>query len=195
MILEGYVTDKNKCPMPSALVEVKNDRFQTLYSAMSDDAGHYQLDIPAGRYPFLTAVKDYAVHYLEYWCQNISLESPMKLDVSFDQLEIYGLHAFTVKGGGNSLMVYFRPMSLSKFLQRMSDIVPDGMNITVLLDGEEAPVLHANYVQEMAGDTAMTACLIQVDASAKATPWHQLEVRVVDAEQHYGAASIFRMEE
>ncbi len=68
----------------------------------------------------LTAVKDYAVHYLEYWCQNISLESPMTLDVSFDQLEIYGLHAFMVKGGGNSLMVYFRPMSLSKFLQRMS---------------------------------------------------------------------------
>lgn len=195
MILEGYVTAKNKRPMAGALVEVKNDRFQTMYSTQSDDTGHYQLDIPAGRYPFLTAVKEYAVHYLEYWCQNISLQSNMTLDVSFDQLEIYGLHAFTVKGGMNSLMVYFRPMSLQKFLQGMSDIVPDGMNITVFLDEEEVPVLKTNYVQEMAGEQAMTACLIQVDASGKTTPWQKLEVRVIDQEQHYGAASLFCSEE
>ena len=111
MILEGYVSNKNNMPIAGASVEIKGDDFVTIYHTESAENGYYQFDIPSGHYPFLIAVKDYAVNYLEYWCQNIQLQQNMSLNVSFDKLEIYGLHVFTVKGGGNSIMAYFRPMS------------------------------------------------------------------------------------
>ena len=101
MLLSGFITDKNQAPIANAAVELKDEHFETVYQAFSDDAGHYQLDVPPGHYPFLTAVKDYAVHYLEYWCQDIPLTKPLSLDVSFDRLEVYGLHVFSVKGAGN----------------------------------------------------------------------------------------------
>ncbi len=62
MILEGYVTDKNKSPVANALIEVKGEDFITLFSAESNESGYYKLDMPAGKYPFLTAVKDYAIN-------------------------------------------------------------------------------------------------------------------------------------
>ena len=65
MILEGYVTDKNKSPIANAIVEVKGNNFVTLFSAESNNEGYYKLDIPTGKYPFLTAVKDYGTNYLE----------------------------------------------------------------------------------------------------------------------------------
>ena len=105
------------------------------------------LDIPKGQYPFLTAVKDYGANYLEYWCQNISLQADMSLNVSFDKLEIYGLHVFSVKGASNSLMVYFRPMSLPKFQQGMQDIAPDDIVIKATIDNQEMRVINTNMVK------------------------------------------------
>ena len=109
MLLSGFITDKNQAPIANAAVDLKDEHFETVYQAFSDYAGHYQLDVPPGHYPFLTAVKDYAVHYLEYWCQDIPLIQPVSLDVILDRLEVYGLHVFPVKGAGNGLMAYFRP--------------------------------------------------------------------------------------
>lgn len=90
MLLSGFITDKNQAPIANAAVELKDEHFETVYQAFSDDAGHYQLDVPPGHYPFLTAVKDYAVHYLEYWCQDIPLIQPVSLDVILDRLECTG---------------------------------------------------------------------------------------------------------
>lgn len=104
MFLTGCVTGKNGAPIPNASVELKDKNFETLYQTHSDATGHYQLDVPPGCYPFLTAVKEYAVQYLEYWCQDIPLTKPLSLDVSFDRLEVYGLHVFSVKGAGNGWM-------------------------------------------------------------------------------------------
>lgn len=81
MKIEGYVTDKNKAPIANALIEVKGENFVTLFSTESNEDGYYILDIPTGKYPFLTAVKDYGVNFLEYWCQNISLQTDMSLDL------------------------------------------------------------------------------------------------------------------
>ena len=191
MILEGYVTDKNELPITNALVEVKGDNFVTLFSAESNNEGYYKLDLPAGKYPFLTAVKDYGVNYLEYWCQNISLQADMSLNVSFDKLEIYGLHAFAVKGAGNSLMVYFRPMSLPKFQQGIQDVAPDDIIIKATIDNQEMRVINTNMVKEFAGDRELTAYLIQVETSESNTPWHKLDLQITDADNHYGAATIY----
>lgn len=191
MKIEGYVTDKANAPIANALVEIKGEDFVTLFSTESEADGYYVLDIPTGNYPFLIAVKDYRVNYLEYWCQNISLQADMSLNVSFDQLEIYGLHVFSVKGAGNSLMVYFRPMSLPKFQQGMQDIAPDEIVIKATIDNQEMRVINTNMVKEFADGRELTAYLIQVETNESNLLWHKFDLQITDAENHYGAATIY----
>jgi len=190
MILKGHATDQNGQPFADAVIEIKGNDFITLFSAETDETGYYQFDIPKGNYPFLTAVKDYGINYLEYWCQDIALHHDMTLDVSFDKLEVYGLHVFSVKGAGNSLMAYFRPMSLPKFQQGEPDIAPDHIAIQVFLDHREVPVITTNPVKEFAADRKMSAYLIQVDTTGIHT-WQKLDIRIRDADGHYGMATVF----
>ena len=193
MILEGYVRDKNNQTIANATLEIKGEDFITIYNTESDENGYYKFDIPEGNYPFLIAVKDYAVNCLEYWCQNMHLQQDMQLDVAFDKLEIYGLHTFRVKGGSkNTLMVYFRPMSLEKFQQGEQDIAPEITDLIVKIDGTESPVLLQNQVQEYAGGAKLTAYLIEVETPEDATAWNKLEIEIRDVNDNFGAASIFR---
>lgn len=188
-MLTGIVCDKQGHPIPGALVELKNDGFQTVCSAVTDEKGQYVLDAEPKGYPFLTAVKDYAVKNLEYWCQNLDLRQDVCLDIRFDKLEIYGLHAFCIKGGVNPLMVYFRPMSLDKFLAGERDIAPTIQTIEAKLDGCSAPVLHINPIKELAEEDEMTAYLVQLDAKHK--EWNKLEISLWDTEGNFGMAAIF----
>lgn len=52
MLLSGSITDKNQAPIANAAVELKDEHFETVYQAFSDEAGRYQLDVPPGHYPF-----------------------------------------------------------------------------------------------------------------------------------------------
>lgn len=54
-------------------MEIKDNNFETIYFTKSDEHGDYKIDLPAGIYPFVTAVRDYGEKYLEYWCSNLSL--------------------------------------------------------------------------------------------------------------------------
>ena len=191
MKIEGYVTGKDKVPIANAIVEIKGEEFVTLFKTESDANGYYVLDIPTGKYPFLTAVKDYGINYLEYWCQNISLQSNMSLNISFDKLEIYGLHVFSVKGAGNSLMVYFRPMSLPKFQQGKQDIAPEGIVIKATIDNQELRVININIVKEFADGRELTAYLVQVEISQSNLLWHKFDLQITDSNNHYGAATVF----
>lgn len=191
MRLEGYVRNKDNEPIAEAIVEIKREDFITIHSTLSDENGYYKLDIPEGNYPFMTVVRDYGVKYLEYWSQNIPMTQDMQLDVAFDTLEVYGLHAFRVKGGGNKLMIYFRPMSLVKFQRGESDIAPELASIKVVVDGEETPVLLQDKVREYAGGANLTAYLIQVDTTDIEKEWKKLEIEIRDTEDNFGAASIF----
>ncbi len=191
MIIDGYITDKNRTPVEGASVEIKGENFYTVYETQSDENGHYLFDIPSGKYPFLIAVKDYGVKNLEYWCQNIMLTEDMSLDISFDKLEIYGLHAFTVKGAYPALMIYFRPMSLEKFQRGEKDIAPEIERIKITLDGKELPLLVKNRVMESIGEGALTAYLIQADRIGDKGAWHRLDVKIWDENDNFGMATIF----
>lgn len=59
MILDGYIKDKYDQPVEQAVVELKNNSFETLFTACTDTEGYYRFDIPAGYYPFFFAVKGY----------------------------------------------------------------------------------------------------------------------------------------
>ena len=190
MVLDGYTKDKNHMPISNAIIEIKGNDFATIYKTNSDSNGYYQFDIPEGDYPFLTAVKDYAVKYLEYWCQNIRLQQNMHLDIFFDTLEVYGLHTFTVKGSGNSRMVYFRPMSLHRYLLGESNIAPDEITIEISIDGIICPMLVINRVLEYADGKNLTAYLVQIKAKPDEA-WQRIDVKITDSSGNQGMATIF----
>lgn len=137
-------------------------------------------------------MKDYAVHYLEYWCQDIPLIQPVSLDVTLDRLEVYGLHVFPVKGAGNGLMAYFRPMSLDKYQRGETDLAPEGITVAALVDGVSAPVLQVNPVQEICPDGKMAAYLVQIQTPPGVPSWNKCELQIQDSQGHCGAAAIFR---
>lgn len=190
-VLKGYVKDKRENAIEGAWIEIKNEQFQTEFEVASDKNGYYEITVPDKKYSFVTIVRDYAEKYLEYWCQNINLEEDIQLDVQIDTLEVYGLHAFCVKGGLNAIMVYFRPMSLEKFQTGAEDISPDLESIKVRIDGQEVSILITNKVGEFAGDRTMTAYLIQADMPEMVIDWKRLDVEIRDHNGAYGAATVF----
>ena len=191
MKLSGVTKDKNGNALSDVIVEVKDSAFQTLYCAKSDHSGCYAVDLPANRYPFVTAVKEYGENYLEYWCHNLDLSTDRELDITIDTLEIYGLNVFSVKGGYNSLMVYFRPMSLKKFQNGEKDICPSIKSINIYVDGQQAGILSQNEVCEYGGNINMRAFLLQTDNPNADGTWAKLDIMIHDENNAFGAASVF----
>ncbi len=191
MKLSGRVWDRYGKALEGVTVEVKDEDFETLYKAESDKNGNYAIDLPATRFPFVTAVKEYAQNYLEYWCHNVDMSADKELNMTVDTLEIYGTNVFEIKGGYNGLMVYFRPMSLKKFKSGLADICPDIKHIIVCVDGQNAEVLTVNKVKEYGEGTTMTAFLLHVKNPNADRSWSKTEITVYDEDGNYGMASVF----
>lgn len=190
-MLNGHTFDRYGKPLGGVVVEVKNESFQTIYSAESAEDGSFSVELPDGVYPFVTAVKEYGQNYLEYWCQNVDTAQAAALEITVDTLELYGLHVFRVKGGLDALMVYFRPMSLKKFQNGEADICPDVAQINVFVNGKPAEILVENTVKESVGDMEMTAYLLHVGNPEAAQGRARIDVKLTDTEGSCGAASIF----
>jgi len=189
MKLSGTVTNKNKIPVKDAQIEIKDEKFQTIYNTLTNENGYYEIITDNKIYPFVTGIKDYAINNLEFWAQNIDLSKDVILDFSFDKLEIYGLHVFKVKGGFPSLLIYFRPMSLSKFQNNEKDICPDIKNIYVKVDDKETKIIKINEVYENCGNLDMKSFLIQVAYNNKT--WSKVFVEINDIHNNYGQALIY----
>ena len=190
----GTVYDKNNNPLEKALVALLNNKFEIEYSDETNNEGKFNLSAEPKYYPFFIAVKEYKENYLEYWSQNIDLDEDLEINPKIDVIEIYGLHCFQVKGAGNYLMVYFRPMSLSKFKANEKNIVPDigKESLTVSVNGESCEILTLSYVEEQFPDTQMTSFLIQISTDGvKFSDKNKLELSITDRNGDYGEASIF----
>ena len=175
-------------------IEIKNEKFETMYQTLSDESGRFELCVPDGLYPFLTAVRDYGDQYLEYWAQNVL--SQQELHIRIDTLEVYGLHAFIVKGAANMLNIYFRPMSLEKFKAGEADIAPilTENDITVAVNGRESRVYIVNQVREYIGEERkyLSAYLIQSSIPEGIKEWERIDITICDSEKHFGCATLFR---
>ena len=190
----GTVYDKNNNPLEKALVALLNNKFEIEYSDETNNEGKFNLSVEPKYYPFFIAVKEYKENYLEYWSQNIDLDEDLEINPKIDVIEIYGLHCFQVKGAGNYLMVYFRPMSLSKFKANEKNIVPDigKESLTVSVNGEFCEILTLSRVEEQFSDAQMTSFLIQISTDGvKFSDKNKLELSIIDRNGDYGEASIF----
>ena len=79
-------------------------------------------------------------------------------------------------------------VALVKFQEGNENIAPDDISIRVEVDGKETAIIAKNTVVEVAADREMTAYLIQVEGT---DAWNKIEIQIVDADSHYGAAAIF----
>lgn len=194
-IIQGITKDKQGNILTAVTVELKNEDFRTMHSAISDEHGHFIITVPDAVYPFLTAVRDYAIDYLEYWCHNVPAYGCLDLDIEIDTLEIYGIHAFEVKGAAKTLSIWFRPMSLCKFKAQEKQIAPDFDidGITVKINEQSAEVAIVNRIKEYIGtEECVTAYLIQAKLPQGIKDWNRVDLRLEDFDGNSGAATMFR---
>ena len=210
MKVKGIITDKNNNVISNAIIEIKDEEFQTVYQTMSDNSGYYEIACDNKIYPFLIGVKDYAIENLEYWCHNLDLTRDQTLDFQFDKLEIYGTNVFQVKGGYPSLMIYFRPMSLEKYKLGLEDITPDIKNIIVKIDDNDTKILIINQTKEYCGldkkdiqshkdskdenSIIMNSYLMQVELvnnNNNISKWKSLTIQIEDYNNNFAWAKVF----
>ena len=192
--LSGTVTDFNGNPIDSVTVKLMNEKFEIIYQTLSDQEGHYRLDVKKGDYYCLYAIKlsDYRVSKLEYWNWNVPVHQNMTINPQYDRMEIYGINVFEPQvTPQETYMIYFRPMSLSKSLQIVSDqqvgkeafkdaerteellnqankrldISPDSITpeeLTIEINGRKSTILEINKVTEYARGFEMYGYCVQV---------------------------------
>jgi hypothetical protein len=174
----GCVTDFDGTPLDGVQIRVMNSKFNPVVETISDDLGHYEVQVPEGRYMALVAVRDseYRSSRLEYWAWNILARNDLEIDPRYDRMEIYAMNAFRPQGGYPSYMVYFRPMSLSMlqegvqedstFLaQSVIDIAPrltDG-DMSITINDQQVRILSISRVKESGGPSSLYGYLIQCE--------------------------------
>jgi hypothetical protein len=183
--ISGRVTDFKDQPIEGVSVELKDGRFETVARAVSGEDGRYSLTAKKGAYMALTAVKDYQIRFLEYWAWSVPAERDLEINPRFDRLEVYAVNAWRPQGGYPSYQIYFRPMSLTRIIEKITeaggmenfqklphlDMAPElaENDIAVTIDGQTVNILKVNKVREAAGpDQDMIGYVIQTDLPAKA---------------------------
>lgn len=194
-VIKGKITNKFGEPVEKATVALKDKDFENLYVTYTEEDGSYKLDVEDREYPYLFAVKDYAVDNLEFWCQDINLKNDREINASIDKLEVYGLKVFKIDGAySKALMVYFRPMSLIKHLQHLKDIFPEVERFDITINGKESKIHVVNQVEEYVGDGKRDkAYLLHVaipEEGLKESD-NYLSVQIVDTDGNLGQAATY----
>jgi hypothetical protein len=118
--LSGRVTDFNGNPIDSVSVRLKNKQFKNVYETLSDINGRFSLQVEKGNYYCLYAIKlsDYGRTKLEYWTWNVPIFEDIEINPQYNNMEIYGINVIEPQVGPyETYMIYFRPMSLGKFIK------------------------------------------------------------------------------
>jgi len=175
-LIHGRVTDFDGTSIKDAEVELKNDKFITLYSTKSDSNGNYSFAVENGRYLALYACKDYGTKNLEYWAWNVIVDSDMQINPRFQGLEVYAINAYLIQRVPSVMQIYFRPMSLKRTQlaggkeklkdMKFIDIAPKlgNADIQVAINEEPVAVLAVDRVKEyVSPKQKIAAYLVQTD--------------------------------
>ncbi len=121
--ISGTVSDFDGRVLDGVSVILKDRQFRPLYETFSSKDGRYSLSVPKGMYYCLYAIRqpEYRVSRLEYWAWNVPAYEDMEINPRYDRMEIYGINVFEPQvTPQETYMVYFRPMSLAKTLNVVS---------------------------------------------------------------------------
>jgi len=196
----GKVTDFSNNPIKDAVVEIKNEHFETVYRAYTNNAGEYEILVKKGSYLALVACKDYKIKYLEYWAWNIPAYQNLHINPHIGGIEVYAMNAFRPQGAYPSLFIYFRPMSLRRYQEfkkkktsrkvEIINISPElsEKDIQVKIDGKPVKILELNRVREYAdGIYSLIAYLAQLTL-----PKRSLIAYLIQAAFHFKLSMIKR---
>ena len=123
-VVSGKVTDFDGQPLDSVTIRLKNKAFDDIYETLSDSDGNYSMEVKEGDYYCLYAIKlsEYRVKRLEYWTWNVPVHKNITINPQYERMELYGINVFEPQvTPQETYMVYFRPMSLTKTLQFISE--------------------------------------------------------------------------
>lgn len=211
--ISGKVTDYNGNPIDSCTVLIYNPDFSEAYETASDSQGYYCLDsIPKGRYAAIAAMRineyprlqqvSHDDMKLEFWAWNVIADRDITLNIRYDKLELYGTTAFLEYGGRQELLIYTRPMSVTKVLayQNFVDkgdaeknsivtVEPQFMTFEVYVDGKPLEIYSTQPLTMKNKDNSVgddICYMLQVempqDIYSHSTPY---EIRVVGHNSQY----------
>lgn len=191
--ISGKVTDYQGHAVDSCNVIIYNPDFTEAYETYSDSTGHYKLEgVAKGRYAALAAmrVNEYPRMQqvapqdmkLEFWAWNVIAESDITLNLSYGKLELYGTTAFLEYGGRREMLIYTRPMSVTKAIayQNYMDkadaekhsivtVEPQYMSFEVKVDGKPMKINSTQplTMKNQDGNPGNDTCyLLQVELPA-----------------------------
>lgn len=168
--ISGRVTDYDGNPVDSCNVMLYNPDFTAAYEAVSDSLGNYKLDsVAAGRYACIYAmrIKEYPRMQqvppedmkLEFWAWNVLADRDLELDIRYHKLELYGTTAFLEYGGRQEMLIYTRPMSVTKAISYLNymdkamaekeskvTVEPEYMQFEVYADGNPLSILSVQHL-------------------------------------------------
>ena len=168
--VSGRVTDYNGLPVDSCSVIIYNPDFSEAFEVLSNADGYYRIDsVPQGRYAAIAAMRvseyprvmqvPFDKMKLEFWAWNVILNRDLMLDIHYDKMELYGTKAFFEYGGRQELLIYTRPMSVTKvicdpnFMDKAAQekntnvtIAPEFIEFKVYVDGTPTDVLSVQHL-------------------------------------------------
>lgn len=179
--ISGKLTDFDGNAISNGIVSIDDALFNAVYTTKTDENGNYILEVEKGIYMAIVAVKDHGVNKLEYWGWNLPVFEDTEINMRIDGLELYAINAFMIQRSlqHSSMMIYFRPMSLKRFLnapeklndgnKKLVDISPNlnKDDIEVKINEQLVNILGVNRIIEKALDNhpsidSLIGYLIQV---------------------------------
>lgn len=220
--ISGRVTDFDGNPIDSSIVKLNYPDFGTAaYETHTDKDGYYKIEnVEKGKYISLFAMRmkeypranavDEEDMRLEFWAWNIIADRDLTINPRYHKLEIYGTTVFKEFGGATGFFIYFRPMSVTKYIsyskelyldkkaaEKAMDVSIDPEHLEVKIYADEEP-LNINSIQQIdlftgKGNQPMKGYLLQVDEPVNKTlkPYIIFKVEANNKEHDEKGESIY----
>lgn len=187
--ISGVISTYDNTPIDSCLVQIRNKKNEILYSTHTNEKGEYLLNIPKGKYACLIAVREdaYLEKTLEFWCWNIILTEDRVINGKCGKMEVYAVNIFKEQYGVPGYLVYFRPMSLTRFKNMkekdsVSTVMPDlkKNDVKVTKNGIKLNILSIRKMELFLDEsTKLYAYIVHVESdtlSDQETSYFEIEV-------------------
>ena len=194
-VIKGIVRDKNKQPVSHAKVALLTERFEVIISGEADESGRFSLEADAKKYPYFIASKGFNEKFLDFWGYNIDLRHDLEINPILGKIEIFSLIFFPSLDADNSMMIYFRPMSLKQLLGTEKVIAPELStdDITVSINGDFYEIITMRVISETVNKGvepikayALKIMLDGIEFDGK----NKLEISIIK-DEGYGEAVLF----